>query len=132
VRKDSFKNTTEIRLIALKQAHPSILLAGSVFSGAGVISTFNSTTGSQLCQGIFEFIMVRDFTTIGGSSTSAGSTYNPKTSGFKINNNDNQCTQKWLSCTNACSIGVYGPESSDRSKLCTAKCNDERNLCKKK
>lgn len=128
-RDDAVMNTRDIRIISLTQSHPTALLAGSVFSGAGIIGRFNLTTGIQLCQGSFEFMMVRDFTDIGGSSTSAGSTFNPKTSGFESRVND--CTSDYLTCSKACSWN-YGPDDTDRYATCIAKCNDEKKNCEKK
>jgi hypothetical protein len=128
-RDDIVMNSRDIRLIALTQSHPTALLAGSVFSGVGVIGRFNLTTGLQVCQGSFEFMMVRDFTAIGGSSTSAGSTFNPKTSGFE--SSVNNCTTRYLNCSKACSIGTYGLDDTDRYSACIAKCNDEKRTCEK-
>jgi hypothetical protein len=125
-RDDAVMNSRDIRIIALTQSHPTALLAGSVFSGAGIIGRFNLTTGIQLCQGSFEFMMVRDFTDIGGSSTSAGGTFNPRTSGFETSVSN--CTSDYLTCSKACSY-TYGPDETNRYGTCVAKCNDEKKNC---
>ena len=73
-------------------------------------------------------MMVRDFTDIGGTSTSSGSTYNPKKSGFE--SNQSTCLTDYLSCSKGCSF-TYGPESANRYSTCIAKCNDEKRNCEK-
>jgi len=128
-REDVVFNYQDIRIIALTQSHPNDLLAGSVFSGTGIMGRFNLTTGAQLCMGSFSIMMVRDFTDIGGTSSTSGSTYNPGTSGFESRQND--CLNNYLNCSKACSIGIYGPESTDRYSACIAKCNDERDKCER-
>jgi hypothetical protein len=127
-RSDIVFNRQDIRIIALTQSHPDDLLAGSVFSGVGAMGTFNLTTGQQVCIGTFNFMMVRDFTDIGGTSTSSGSTYNPKKSGFE--SNQSTCLTDYLSCSKGCSF-TYGPESANRYSTCIAKCNDEKRNCEK-
>lgn len=126
-RSDAVFNYQDIRLIALTQSHPDDVLAGSVFSGICVMGQFNATTGLELCQGTSEFIMVRDFTDIGGTSTSSGSTYNPSKSGFE--SNQSECLTDYIECSQNCSR-IYGPDEMNRYSTCIAKCNDEENNCK--
>lgn len=122
---DYFNNTQIMRVVAAFQTAPSTALSGSVFSGYGYTIQVNATTGKVLCQGSYSFLMVRDFTKVGGSSTSSGSTYNPNSSKSpSLFRSD--CYNDWLTCNKACSFDYMNTQPSS---ICSGRCDLEKAEC---
>lgn len=122
---DYLFNTKTIRIVAAFQTAPNSALSGSVFSGFGFVAQLNATTGYVNCEGSYSFIMVRDFSKIGGSSSSSGSTYNP-TSKSSPSIFKSDCYQEWLTCNKACSWDYMNTQPSS---ICFGRCDLEKAKC---
>lgn len=71
-----YSGQRDVQYIIAWQAHPTPLLAGSVFAGVGVFGEYNLWTGSELCAGTYKFLMVRDFSFFETGHSSSNGGYN--------------------------------------------------------
>jgi hypothetical protein len=73
---DEFTSTRSAQLILARQAHPTEALAGLVFQGPALLRVFAIGTTVKLCEGHFEFFMVKKLAGSTGTTTNTNTNFN--------------------------------------------------------